>query len=155
MHPRATTAMQRSCENKAEVVAQDEREGGVRATLNLGHTFGHAVETGLGYGEWLHGEAVSVGTVMAVDMSKRLGWIDDELADRATALLKRANLPVALPEGCPLTVDDFRNTMAIDKKVTSKRRRAARVCLVSWLSLCSARSFESSRVREFACVATF
>ena len=112
------TMIKRSCENKAEVVAQDEREGGVRATLNLGHTFGHAVETGLGYGEWLHGEAVSVGTVMAVDMSKRLGWIDDELADRAVALLKRANLPVALPEDCPLTVDDFRNTMAIDKKVT-------------------------------------
>jgi 3-dehydroquinate synthase len=70
-------AMERSCINKAEVVAQDEREGGVRATLNLGHTFGHAIETGLGYGAWLHGEAVSAGTVMAADLSARLGWVSE------------------------------------------------------------------------------
>jgi 3-dehydroquinate synthase len=69
-------AIERSCVNKAEVVALDEKEGGVRATLNLGHTFGHAIENNLGYGEWLHGEAVSAGMVMAADMSFRLGWID-------------------------------------------------------------------------------
>lgn len=98
-------------------MAQDEREGGVRATLNLGHTFGHAIETGLGYGTWLHGEAVSAGTVMAADMSASMGWIDESLVERATALLEKANLPVGLPEGCTLTEEDFRKTMAIDKKV--------------------------------------
>lgn len=67
---------------QAEVVALDEREGGVRATLNLGHTFGHAVETHTGYGSWLHGEAVSAGTVMAADLSYRLGWIEKDLLDR-------------------------------------------------------------------------
>ena len=72
-------AIERSCVNKAEVVALDEKEGGVRATLNLGHTFGHAIETGIGYGEWLHGEAVSVGMVMAADMSERLGWTDESV----------------------------------------------------------------------------
>ena len=74
--------IQRSCVNKAEVVAADEREGGVRATLNLGHTFGHAIETGTGYGTFLHGEAVAIGTCMAADMSHRLGWIDRPLLDR-------------------------------------------------------------------------
>ena len=72
-------AIEKSCINKAEVVALDEREGGVRATLNLGHTFGHAIETGVGYGEWLHGEAVSVGIIMAAFMSERLGWIDESI----------------------------------------------------------------------------
>lgn len=75
-------AVERSCVNKAEVVAQDEREGGVRATLNLGHTFGHAIETATGYGSWLHGEAVAAGTVMAADLSVRLGWIEPEIRDR-------------------------------------------------------------------------
>ena len=75
-------AVERSCVNKAEVVAQDEREGGVRATLNLGHTFGHAIETHTGYGSWLHGEAVAAGTVMAADLSHRLGWIDKSILDR-------------------------------------------------------------------------
>ena len=75
-------AVERSCVNKAEVVAQDEREGGVRATLNLGHTFGHAIETHTGYGSWLHGEAVAAGMVMAADMSHRLGWIDRGIVDR-------------------------------------------------------------------------
>lgn len=110
-------AVKRSCENKAAVVAADEREAGARATLNLGHTFGHAIEHGLGYGAWLHGEAVSAGTVMAADMSVRLGWITPELKERAEKLLKRARLPVDLPEGCPLTVQDFLDVMAVDKKV--------------------------------------
>ena len=103
--------------SQAEVVAQDEREGGVRATLNLGHTFGHAIETGLGYGAWLHGEAVSAGTLMAADMSARMGWIEPSLVERARRLLAMANLPVELPEGCPLTAEDFSSAMAIDKKV--------------------------------------
>lgn len=85
--PAATTyAIERSCVNKAEVVAQDEREGGVRATLNLGHTFGHAIETATGYGSWLHGEAVAAGMAMAADMSVRLGWIDGSIRDRCAAL---------------------------------------------------------------------
>lgn len=84
--PAATTyAIERSCVNKAEVVAQDEREGGVRATLNLGHTFGHAIETATGYGSWLHGEAVAAGMAMAADMSVRLGWIDESIRDRCAA----------------------------------------------------------------------
>ncbi|KAK3270107.1 hypothetical protein CYMTET_21478 [Cymbomonas tetramitiformis] len=100
-----------------QVVAADEREAGVRATLNLGHTFGHAVETNLGYGEWLHGEAVSVGMCMAADMSRRLGWITPELEKRTIDLLKRAQLPTTLPEG--LGKEDFMATMAVDKKVAN------------------------------------
>ncbi|KAM0835528.1 hypothetical protein ACQ4PT_062872 [Festuca glaucescens] len=110
-----TYAIKRSCENKAEVVAQDEREGGLRATLNLGHTFGHAIETGLGYGEWLHGEAVAAGTVMAADMSYRLGWIDESIQKRTFDILEQAKLPVAPPKG--MTVEKFKNIMAVDKKV--------------------------------------
>ncbi|KAA3477500.1 3-dehydroquinate synthase, chloroplastic [Gossypium australe] len=91
-------AIKRSCENKAEVVSLDEKESGLRATLNLGHTFGHAIETGFGYGEWLHGEAVAAGTVMAVDMSYRLGWIDSSIVKRVNDILQRATLPTAPPE---------------------------------------------------------
>ncbi|NP_001339183.1 3-dehydroquinate synthase isoform 1 [Zea mays] len=108
-------AIKRSCENKAEVVAQDEKESGLRATLNLGHTFGHAIETGTGYGAWLHGEAVAAGTVMATDMSHRLGWIDDSIRKRVVDILKQAKLPIAPPE--TMTVEKFKNIMAVDKKV--------------------------------------
>ena len=114
-------AIERSCVNKAQVVALDEREGGVRATLNLGHTFGHAIETGIGYGEWLHGEAVSVGTVMAADLSLRLGWIDESVAARTLALLKKFNLPVDVPE-C-MTVETFEKLMAVDKKAANGKLR--------------------------------
>ncbi|XP_066394727.1 3-dehydroquinate synthase, chloroplastic-like [Miscanthus floridulus] len=107
--------IKRSCENKAEVVAQDEKESGLRATLNLGHTFGHAIETGLGYGAWLHGEAVAAGTVMTADMSYRLGWIDESLKNRVVDILKQAKLPIAPPE--VMTVEKFKNIMAVDKKV--------------------------------------
>jgi 3-dehydroquinate synthase len=101
-------------------VALDEREGdaGIRATLNLGHTFGHAVETGLGYGAWLHGEAVSLGMVMAADMSVRLGWVEPAIYERTVALLERARLPVALPKGSGMTYEKFAETMSIDKKVS-------------------------------------
>ncbi|KAL2241151.1 UNVERIFIED_CONTAM: 3-dehydroquinate synthase, chloroplastic [Sesamum indicum] len=108
-------AIKRSCENKAEVVSLDEKESGLRATLNLGHTFGHAIETGFGYGQWLHGEAVAAGTVMAVDMSYRLGWIDDSLVKRVHMILQQAKLPTAPPE--TMTVDMFKSVMAVDKKV--------------------------------------
>lgn len=108
-------AIKRSCENKAEVVSQDEKESGLRATLNLGHTFGHAIETGFGYGQWLHGEAVAAGTVMAVDMSYRFGWIEDSLVKRVDRIFKQAKLPTAPPE--TMTVEMFKSVMAVDKKV--------------------------------------
>lgn len=108
-------AIKHSCENKAEVVSLDEKESGLRATLNLGHTFGHAIETGFGYGQWLHGEAVAVGMVMAVDLSRRLGWIDESLVGRVHSILKQAKLPTAPPES--MTVEMFKSIMAVDKKV--------------------------------------
>ncbi|KAK3410488.1 hypothetical protein EUGRSUZ_J02467 [Eucalyptus grandis] len=108
-------AIKRSCENKAEVVSLDEKESGLRATLNLGHTFGHAIETGLGYGQWLHGEAVAAGIVMAVDMSYRLGWIDESIVTRVDKILKQAKLPTCPPE--TMTVEMFKSVMAVDKKV--------------------------------------
>ncbi|KAG2694178.1 hypothetical protein I3843_08G124700 [Carya illinoinensis] len=110
-----TYAIKRSCENKAEVVSLDEKESGLRATLNLGHTFGHAIETGFGYGQWLHGEAVAAGTVMAVDMSYRLGWIDDSIVKRARDILQQAKLPTTPPN--TMTVEMFKSVMAVDKKV--------------------------------------
>lgn len=108
-------AIKRSCENKAEVVSLDEKESGLRATLNLGHTFGHAIETGFGYGQWLHGEAVAAGMVMAVDMSYRLGWIDDSIVKRVHNILQQAKLPTAPPD--TMTVEMFKSIMAVDKKV--------------------------------------
>ncbi|OWM66457.1 3-dehydroquinate synthase, chloroplastic [Punica granatum] len=108
-------AIKRSCENKAEVVSLDEKESGLRATLNLGHTFGHAIETGFGYGVWLHGEAVAAGIVMAADMSHRLGWIDESIVTRIHNILKQAKLPTAPPE--TMTVEMFKSVMAVDKKV--------------------------------------
>ena len=114
-------AIEKSCINKAEVVALDEREGGVRATLNLGHTFGHAIETGLGYGEWLHGEAVSVGIIMAAFMSERLGWIDQSIFNRTKTLLEKCKLPVQVPS--LMTKQLFMNLMAIDKKSDNGRVR--------------------------------
>ncbi|KAG4175262.1 hypothetical protein ERO13_A11G173500v2 [Gossypium hirsutum] len=108
-------AIKRSCENKAEVVSFDEKESGLRATLNLGHTFGHAIETGFGYGQWLHGEAVAAGMVMAVDMSYRLGWIDSSIVKRVDDILLHTKLPTAPPE--TMTVEMFKSVMAVDKKV--------------------------------------
>jgi 3-dehydroquinate synthase len=109
-------AVTQSCVNKAAVVAADEREGGVRATLNLGHTFGHAVETATGYGAWLHGEAVAAGTAMAADLSARLGWIEPGLAERAVTLLRDGcRLPVEVPPS--MTPARFKDLMAVDKKV--------------------------------------
>ena len=108
------SAVERSCLIKAAVVAQDEREGGIRAFLNLGHTFGHAVETFSGYGTYLHGEAVGVGLAMAADLSARLGWITEDIRDRAIALVQRCDLPTRPPKD--MTPDDFIQFMAVDKK---------------------------------------
>src|SRR5574343_886496 len=108
-------AVERSCQNKAEVVVADETEQGERATLNLGHTFGHAIETGLGYGEWLHGEAVAAGTVMAADLSRRLGWLNDADVARVRTVLERAGLPVVGPA---LGADRYLELMSHDKKVS-------------------------------------
>ena len=106
-------AVRGSVRIKAAVVAQDERETGLRATLNFGHTFGHAIEAGLGYGEWLHGEAVGCGMVMAADLSHRLGFIDIDTRNRITALTRAADLPTVAPD---LGVDRFIDLMRVDKK---------------------------------------
>jgi 3-dehydroquinate synthase len=116
-------AIERSCANKAEVVAGDELEtakDGGRALLNLGHTFGHAIETGLGYGEWLHGEAVAAGTQMAAELSRRLGWLADADVERVRNLLMRARLPV---RGPALGAERYLDLMAHDKKVLAGRLR--------------------------------
>ncbi|MEQ1528414.1 MAG: 3-dehydroquinate synthase [Methylococcales bacterium] len=107
-------AIEKSCLNKAEIVAEDETETGVRATLNLGHTFGHAIETGAGYGVYLHGEAVAIGMCQAADLSKRLGWLTDQDVQRIVTLLKKANLPVNPP--ATLSTERFLELMAVDKK---------------------------------------
>jgi 3-dehydroquinate synthase len=106
-------AIQRSCEIKSEVVRQDERETGLRAILNFGHTFGHAIEAGLGYGEWLHGEAVGCGMVMAADLSVRMGYMDAADRDRLVALVKAAGLPTVAPD---LGKDRWLDLMEVDKK---------------------------------------
>ncbi len=108
-------AIERSCRNKAEVVAADELESGQRALLNLGHTFGHAIETGMGYGAWLHGEAVGAGMGMAADLSRRLGWIDAAALERTLDLLRRARLPLVPPP--ELSGERFMELMSVDKKV--------------------------------------
>ena len=109
------TAIHRSCEIKAEVVAEDEHESGVRALLNLGHTFGHAIETAMGYGNWLHGEAVAAGMVMAAELSQRMGWLTEEDVVYTRLIFKQANLPVEPPD--EMTQDQFNTIMAVDKKV--------------------------------------
>ena len=114
-------AIERSCQDKADVVASDELEHGVRALLNLGHTFGHAIETGMGYGNWLHGEAIAVGMVMAADLSQRMGWIGGVDFARIKALLIAAGLPTTIPKD--MSSDQFMSLMAIDKKVQDGRIR--------------------------------
>jgi len=110
-------AVRRSCEIKAWVVGQDEREAGLRAILNFGHTFGHAIEAGLGYGRWLHGEAVGAGMVMAAELSRRLGLVDEAFVQRLRALIERAGLPV---KGAVLDAQDnagrYLELMRVDKK---------------------------------------
>jgi 3-dehydroquinate synthase len=116
-----THAVVRSCEIKAAVVGADEREAGLRATLNFGHTFGHAIESGLGYGHWVHGEAVGAGMVMAADLSARLGMIPQAESDRIRALVARAGLPVSGPASLP--AERYLELMAVDKKAARGKTR--------------------------------
>jgi 3-dehydroquinate synthase len=113
-------AVRRSCELKAQIVAQDERESGARALRNLGHTFGHAIEAGLSYGTWLHGEAVAAGSVLAARLSQRLGMLSAADVARIVALFQRAQLPVAAPD---LGVDRYLELMGLDKKVEGGKLR--------------------------------
>ena len=114
-------AIERSCRNKAEVVAADEREAGQRALLNLGHTFAHAIETGAGYGNWLHGEAVATGMVMAADLSARLDWLDGATAARIRRVIASFGLPVDPPADLP--TERWLELMAVDKKNQDGRLR--------------------------------
>jgi 3-dehydroquinate synthase len=113
-------AVLRSCEIKSAVVSADEREGGIRATLNFGHTFGHAIESGLGYGEWLHGEAVGCGMVMAADLSARLGQISKIDAERLKRIIASMHLPIAPPK---LGSQRFMELMQVDKKTEAGQIR--------------------------------
>ena len=113
-------AIYRSCQNKADLVALDEHEQGDRALLNLGHTFGHAIENARGYGVWLHGEAVAAGTILAADLSQRLGWLTSSDSKRVTDILRAANLPVTAPN---LGVERYLDLMGHDKKVEDGKIR--------------------------------
>ncbi len=114
-------AIERSCHNKAQVVGHDEREAGDRALLNLGHTFGHAIETGMGYGRVLHGEAVAIGMYLAADLSARLGWIGRDELDRIAGLLWAFGLPTRIP--AELNIDAILELMKVDKKISSGNLR--------------------------------
>jgi len=114
-------AIERSCQNKAEVVAADEFEGNQRALLNLGHTFGHAIETGAGYGTWLHGEAVASGMAMAANLSFRHDWINKDELQRIESLLLKSKLPIHAPE--EVSTDEFIQHMSVDKKVLAGKLR--------------------------------
>lgn len=116
----ASYAIYRSCQNKAEVVAADEHEQGERALLNLGHTFGHAIENAMGYGVWLHGEAVATGTVMAADLSQRMGWLNEAQIARIKTIMQAAKLPIAAPD---LGAEEYLRLMQLDKKVSDGRIR--------------------------------
>ena len=113
-------AIYRSCQNKADVVAKDEHEQGERALLNLGHTFGHAIENAMGYGVWLHGEAVAAGTMMAADLSQRMGWLAQADVARIQKSFEAANLPIAAPS---LGVERYLDLMGLDKKVENGKIR--------------------------------
>ena len=113
-------AIERSCQNKADVVEMDEHESGIRATLNLGHTFGHAIENAMGYGVWLHGEAVATGMVMAANLSKLMGWLKDTEFNRIVKLLTEAKLPIDPPK---ISEDQYLHLMSMDKKVVDGKIR--------------------------------
>jgi 3-dehydroquinate synthase len=113
-------AIYRSCQNKAEVVSLDEKESGERALLNLGHTFGHAIENGMGYGVWLHGEGVAAGTMLAAKMSQRIGWLQTEDIERIERIFKAGGLPVEAPD---LGVEKYLDLMGLDKKVADGKIR--------------------------------
>jgi len=108
-------AIEVSCQTKADVVAADERENGKRALLNLGHTFGHAIENGMGYGKWLHGEAIGAGMCMAASMSNQMGWMSDEDTSKTFNLIEQAKLPCKAPQ--TMSTEQFLDLMSVDKKV--------------------------------------
>ncbi len=122
LEPKALAwAIERSCQLKAEIVAADETEQGVRALLNLGHTFGHAIEAHQGYGKWLHGEAVGAGMLMAAELSKRLGWLAEAEVERTAAIIAAAGLPLTAP--ADMGVEDFLARMRLDKKNVDEHLR--------------------------------
>ncbi len=135
-------AVRRSCEIKGEVVAADEREAGVRATLNFGHTFGHAIEAGMGYGKWLHGEAVAAGMVMAADLSHRCGQLESAAIDRIRSAIQSADLPVAGPSW---TADRYLELMAVDKKAS---QGIPRFVLLDGLGKAELKNVDEPLVRE-------
>ncbi len=137
-----THAIQRSCEIKAWVVGQDEKESGLRAILNYGHTFGHAIEAGMGYGEWLHGEAVGCGMVMATDLSTRMGLIDHSTFERIYRLIKRTGLPVVGPN---LGADRYIELMQVDKKAEAGE---IRFVLIGPLGTATTQAAPDALVRE-------
>ena len=114
-------AIARSCQNKATIVEEDERENGKRALLNLGHTFGHAIETGMGYEQILHGEAIAIGMCLAAQFSARLGWINDNDVTRIITLIEKMGLPTRIPDS--LTVEQILELMQVDKKVCDGKIR--------------------------------
>jgi 3-dehydroquinate synthase len=120
-HATLAYAIEVSCKTKADIVAADEKESGQRALLNLGHTFGHAIETGMGYGEWLHGEAVATGMCMAARMSALLGWITPSQVDETVSILQQAKLPTEAPAS--ITPEQFLDLMSVDKKVLDGQLR--------------------------------
>ncbi|CAM3389342.1 3-dehydroquinate synthase [Halomonas lysinitropha] len=121
-----TRAIERSCTLKAQIVAEDETEQNVRALLNLGHTFGHAIEAHQGYGNWLHGEAVGAGMLMAAELSCRLGWLSDKEVARVRAVIEAAGLPLVAPSD--MSVEDFLTIMRLDKKNLDSHLRLILLC---------------------------
>jgi 3-dehydroquinate synthase len=139
-------AIQRSCEIKAHVVGKDERESGLRAILNFGHTFGHAIEAGLGYGKWLHGEAVGCGMIMAASLSHRMGLVDDAFVQRLTDLIRRAGLPVVGPILDPKdNAGHYLQLMRVDKKAEGGE---IRYVVIDGPSSASMRTAPDAMVRE-------
>ncbi|REC94128.1 3-dehydroquinate synthase [Kushneria indalinina] len=142
--PLLTEAILKSCAIKAEIVVEDETEQGVRAHLNLGHTFGHAIETAMGYGNWLHGEAVGAGMMMATGLSQRLGWLDEATLERVASLLNAAGLPRHAPT--EVSAERFLELMHLDKKVTDARLRL--VLLKALGKACITDEVNETTVRE-------
>ncbi len=136
--PALAHAVQRSCEIKAGVVSRDEREGGLRAMLNFGHTFGHAIEAGLGYGAWLHGEAVGCGMLLAADLSARLGRVEPGLVPRLERLVARAGLPAQAPPLSALPIERWMQLMRIDKKAEAGQIRFVVLDGIGRAALCPA-----------------
>ena len=136
-------AILRSCQNKADVVEADEFESGIRAILNLGHTFGHAIEVAQGYGNWLHGEAVSAGMVMAARLSQSMDWLSDKDVKRIIKLIKNAGLPTIPPN---ISVEKYLELMMLDKKT-----KDGQINLVLQKSMGEAvltNAYDSSKLRQ-------